>query len=272
MKESVWMQIIYVDVLIVTNIFINYCILLCVKKFLNCSTGYKRLILGSLFGSLFSLAAFLPDLGTLSLFFKIASGGLIVFVTFGRCKINMYIRRFFTFIFVSFGFCGIMILIYMTLKPSKMVISNDIVYFDISPLFLLVTTVVCYLIIRLIQKVTGKENAKDLVCNIDAYANGDSFKFVGKVDTCCNLTEPFSGLPVIVAEKQLFNNKIKIEQNNMRVIPFESLGGKGIIMGFKPDKVLIDKKPLHKDIYIGICEDVFKGEIKAVINSEIVTK
>ena len=54
------------------------------------------------------------------------------------------------------------------------------------------------------------------------------------------------------------------------IIPFESLGGNGIVKGFPPDKVKIDGKEIGKSIYIGICNDVLKGDVKAIIPYELV--
>lgn len=54
-----------------------------------------------------------------------------------------------------------------------------------------------------------------------------------------------------------------------QVIPFESLGGNRC-KGFPPDKVKIDGKEICKNIYIGICNDVLKGDVKAIIPYELV--
>jgi stage II sporulation protein GA (sporulation sigma-E factor processing peptidase) len=54
----------------------------------------------------------------------------------------------------------------------------------------------------------------------------------------------------------------------MRVIPFGSLGGEGIIKGFLPDIVEIDGKPSQQSLYIGICENILKGDVRAIIPFE----
>ena len=55
----------------------------------------------------------------------------------------------------------------------------------------------------------------------------------------------------------------------MRIIPFNSLGGKGILKGYKPDSVLINGK-IIQNVYIGICENIIKSEIKAIVPYELV--
>lgn len=90
-----------------------------------------------------------------------------------------------------------------------------------------------------------------------------------RIDTGCNLVEPFSGNYVIIAEQNIFDDYVP-DETKTRIIPFESLGGNGIVKGFPPDKVKIDGKEICKSIYIGICNDVLKGDVKAIIPYELV--
>ena len=99
--------------------------------------------------------------------------------------------------------------------------------------------------------------------------NEQSYFFPAKIDTGCNLVEPFSGNYVIIAEQNIFDDYVP-DETKTRIIPFESLGGNGIVKGFPPDKVKIDGKEICKSIYIGICNDVLKGDVKAIIPYELV--
>ncbi|MGN0507650.1 MAG: sigma-E processing peptidase SpoIIGA, partial [Ruminococcus sp.] len=83
----------------------------------------------------------------------------------------------------------------------------------------------------------------------------------------CNVKEPFSGDYVIIAEEDLLDRCIPNDENT-RIIPFNSLGGKGILKGFKPDIIKINGVEI-KDVYIGICKNVIKGDIRALIPYEI---
>ena len=55
-----------------------------------------------------------------------------------------------------------------------------------------------------------------------------------------------------------------------RVIPFDSLGGSGIIYGFCPDKIYIDNKELKEQVYIGICDNVLKSQVKGLIPENLI--
>ena len=48
------------------------------------------------------------------------------------------------------------------------------------------------------------------------------------------------------------------------------LGGNGILKGFKPDYIKINRTEILNDVYIGICENILKGDIRALIPYEII--
>ena len=263
------MKNVYIDILITINIFIDYFLLLCTKKIIGSNVGYKRIILGSITGGVTSLSALLPVLpSALNLLIDFTFAMLIVFITFGRCEIKAYIKRVLVFFTVSFLFGGIMIFIYLNFKPYGMGIYNDVVYFDISPILLIIMTLICYYILRILKKLTNNVYKTD-ICNTEVHINGKIFIFTAKIDTGCNLKEPFSGNSVIIAEKSILEGFLP-DKNKIRIIPFESMGGSGIIKGFAVDKVIIDGKILAKPIYLGICENILKGDVKALIPYEII--
>ncbi len=263
------MNSIYIDVLITVNIFIDYFLLMLTKKIIGSNIRYVRVIIGSVVGGIFSLTALLPALPFgLNILTDIAVALILIFITFGRCEIKTYIKRVAVFFTLSFLFGGMMIFVYLTFKPRGMGIYNDVIYFDISPVLLIILTLVCYYILLLIKKLT-KSVYKSDIHNIEIVVNEKSYIFTAKLDTGCNVKEPFSGKSVIVAEKEIFGEFVP-EQTKVRVIPFTSLGGEGILSGFCADKIIIDGKAVDNSVYIGICENVFKGDIKAVIPSELI--
>ena len=258
---------IYIDVLVTVNIFIDFFLLMCVRRFLNIRARLFRLILGSLTGGILSLTALLPVIPAgLNIAADIIFASIIVFAAFGRTNIKNYIKRVAVYFGISFFFCGIMIFIYTAFKPNGMAICNDFVYFDISPVLLIALTLVCYYIMKLIQRLTKGDISKR-VGNVEIELGGHSATFGAVLDTGCNVKEPFSGEYVIIAEKSLLSDIVP-EKSKMRVIPFDSLGGNGLLMGFKPDKLTVDSKEVNA--YIGVCEDVIKSEVKAIAPYETV--
>ena len=258
---------VYIDVLVTVNIFTDFFLLLYVKRFLSIRARLFRLILGSLIGGILSLTALLPKLPTgLNIILDIIFASIIVFFSFGRTNIKNYIKRVAVYFGISFFFCGIMIFIYTAFKPKGMAIFNDVVYFDISPVLLIILTLICYYILRLIRRLTKGDIGKS-VCSIEAWFNGQSVTFSAVLDTGCNVKEPFSSLYVIIAEKELLKD-ITLDTDKIRVIPFDSLGGKGLLKGYMPDKLTVNGKEVNA--YIGICENVINSEIKAIAPYELI--
>ena len=252
------MKNIYIDILVTVNFFIDYFLLLCTKKFLGINKKYYRIIIGSVIGGITSLSALLPTLPLgLNFFIDLLIAMLIIIITFGKCEIKTYIKRVLVYFTVSFIFCGIMIFVYLNFKPANMGIYNDVVYFDISPIILIILTLLCYYIMLIIKKFTG-----NILHNY--------MMFCAKIDTGCNVKEPFSGNSVIIAEKNLLEN-FEFPKNKCRIIPFETLSGEGSIKGFAADTVIIDGKTIIYPIYLGICENVFKGDTKALVPLEIIS-
>ena len=150
--KGLFMNNIYIDVLITVNIFIDYFLLMLTKKIIGSNIKYFRVIIGSIVGGLFSLTALLPVLPFgLNILTDLAVAMLIIFITFGKCKIKTYIKRVLIFFALSFSFGGLMIFIYLAFKPKGMGIYNDVIYFDISPVLLIILTLVCYYILLLIK-------------------------------------------------------------------------------------------------------------------------
>lgn len=262
------MKTVYVDVLVTVNIFIDFLLLVCTKRFLNIKAKLIRVILGSLLGGVLSLSALLPKIPIgVNIALDIAFAALIIFVTFGRTGLKNYIKRVAVYFAASFIFCGIMIFVYTAFKPNGMGIYNDVVYFDISPVLLIILTLICYFILRLIKRLCKGDSAKS-VCRVELEANGEKAEFSAIVDTGCNVKEPFSSDYVIIAEKSLVD-KVNFDESRFRIIPFDSLGGSGILKGYKPDIVRINGKEAE-NIYIGISDGVIKSETKAIAPYDLI--
>ena len=263
------MKSVYIDVLITVNVFIDFILILCTKKALCINTSFKKMLLASLLGGVQSLIALFPPLPFfLNIPIDVLCAAGIVLCAFGKCPFKCFIKRISVFLSLSFSLCGIMMFLYNAFKPKGMEVYNDTVYFNISPVLLIILTLVCYYILKLTKILTKGGNGSG-VCKIEIEVNEQSYFFPAKIDTGCNLVEPFSGNYVIIAEQNIFDDYVP-DETKTRIIPFESLGGNGIVKGFPPDKVKIDGKEICKSIYIGICNDVLKGDVKAIIPYELV--
>lgn len=288
-------QVIYADVLISINLFINYFILLGTAKFIYLKFSRRRVLLGAFLGSLYSLYIFLPRLNFIfSLIIKFIMAMTIIWVSFGIGSKKTQIKTILCFYSMNFAFSGIMFALWCLVNPSGLIINNGIVYFNISPLFLLSSTVLAYIIIQIINRVVGKKRSKNCSCSFGIQIQENILFLNGEVDTCNNLKEPFSNLPVVVVSRQKIKdivpgnilNVFSLEgeeisysslpqkwRRRVRMIPFKTVSGEGILPAFKPDSVIIRSPSgdVYKDAYIAICPDSsFNKELEALVSPELV--
>lgn len=259
--------IIYLDVLLFTNLIINYCILSLTEKFLHLKTSRFKLISASLIGAISSLIVFLPTLPTaLSYLIKIIIASIMCCIGFKTVNLISYFKAITCIFTITIIFCGASVLIYQNLNSDKIAIVNDIVYFQIDPILLILISILIYLFVILIQR-AFKDDTSNSIVNIRLVHNNHTFCCVGKIDTGCTVVEPFSSAPVIIVERSVFK---AADISTNRIIPFKALGNSGIINAFKPDKLYISNKEIFKKVYVGIYENAIDLNIKAIINSEII--
>lgn len=227
------MQTVYVDVLVAVNLIIDYFLLLLVTKFLHITVRRRRLLLGALVGAGGSLVILLPSLPpAIDLFVKLSLSLPVALAAFGFHGFRAFLRQVLSFFLLSFAFAGILVAVWYFLAPSGLFVKNSVVYFDVPPLLLIGLTLLSYFVLRLLQRVTGRGPLQHTVCQVRLVLAGQERSLQARVDTGSSLKEPFSGLPVVVAEKNALPPPPKIPA---RVIPFISVGGEGLLRAWRAE-------------------------------------
>lgn len=263
-------QTIYVDVLLGTNLFINYFLLLAVSKFLFRPVKRWRCLLGAGVGALYALTILISILPVIAFLGKIIISAIIVRITFTWEGKRSFFKEVLSFYLISFAFAGIMLGIWFVIAPNGLVINNSIVYFNISPLLFLLLTVACYLLLRLIQRVTGRQAPKETQCEIRIFLQGKVINCIARIDTGNDLIEPFSGFPVLVLEEKCMKGIDMPTQEHCRLIPFQCVSGSGLLRGFRPEKVEIlsgGKYISRENLYIAVSQTpLSQGDFQALLN------
>ena len=146
-------MVVYADILILINFIVDYFLLLITSHFLHKHTKLWRLVLGSAVGGVFSLYIFLPQVNfLLQTAVHILMCAAICFATFKINEIKDFLRCVSTLFAVNFAYSGAMIAVWLLFKPNGMVINNSIVYFNISPIFLIAFSVLGYFIAMFLKR------------------------------------------------------------------------------------------------------------------------
>lgn len=262
-KLFLWVKImtVYVDILVFVNTLVNYFMLSAVRMITRESASRFRILAGALAGGVSSLLIFL-NLGILMSILKIAVSVLMILISFKYKGFRRFLKENVWLFLISFIFGGVMLFINTRLKTDALIYSNGIVYFDIDMTFLVVCSVISYLVISLISKLTDKKAPKEKEYYVTLSNNGKVFSDTALMDTGNNLREPFSGYPVILIDKKIFRELFG--GNSLRLIPAATVNGESVIKAFKPDSVKIGGYTAEH-VYIGESA-VPMDEYKIILN------
>lgn len=266
-------QTIYVDVLVAVNFLINYFLLLATRKFLGTPAKKGRIVAAAALGAFFSLSILLPEMtAAAGLLMKFLMSVGIVLTAFGYGGVKRLARGTAAFYIISFGFAGLMMALWYFIAPQGLVIRNSVVYFDISPVMLILLAVLCYFAITAVNRVTGRQAPKGLYCRIAVSCGGAVCDCVAKVDTGNSLREPFSNDPVVVVSERAAAKVIPPEGSlNFRMVPFSDVSGEGLLRAFRPERLTVYADGgifTVTDVYIAV-SGARPGDCDALINPDI---
>lgn len=283
---------IYVDVLFVINLFINYFLLLLSARFsLNKIIKWK-ILFGSILGSIYSCIIFFCNFSSLILLLiKIVSAFLITWVSLSPKTKKDLLRTTIIFLISNFILGGVCYAVYIFSSSSNIAFRNTIVYFNISPLFLIILTVFTYLIIVVLENILRPQHL-DINNNysVTIYYHEKFCTLKGFIDTGNNLTDFFTNTPIIVCsfasieqilndnEKYVFNNFDKINDisnymDKIRIIPINTVNSCNFLPAFAPEKLIIknsEKSYLIKNVLVAVSSENHLKDQPIILNPNLI--
>jgi len=299
---------IYLDIVALENIVINYLILLVTSKFSKNKAASLRLFLSSLLGTVYLvLMLILPDMKIYTtVFSKLLLSIAMVAVAFSFRKITVFLKTLAMFYAATFLFAGAGFAL-MFFNRDWGIIKNGVL---VSPLTFLDTTwtelllavAVTLIILRVVWDTVHSRFIKEkLLVKISITFDNKATVLSALVDTGNSLHDPLTNMPVVVVEfsaikellpediRNIFENDSENDLNSVsatiagsnwfsrfRLIPFTSLGREnGILIGFKPDYIEIaadEEKKGVRDVIVGIYNKALSKnqQYSALMNPELI--
>lgn len=256
---------VYIDVLIITSVYIDFLMIKAAAAVLHRPPPTAgRAVLGALAGSLFSLVLLLPALdGPLMLLIKIVSAAVIVYISMGYESLGKFIKKIIVFTAVSLCFAGVCFFLAETAAEDLIFCRNSFVYFNISPIVLILSTAAAYGGICLFRRFSDS-SPKSGSYTVTIYTDRDSsVSFPAIADTGNCLTDIITGIPVIVCGREQLAELSDILPEDTeelpkgwRLIPCMTAGSSGLIPIFRPKEAYIRCHETHHtcaaDVYIGV--------------------
>ena len=293
---------IYIDVVLIENLLMNYIILFATAVVLKLKIKQIRLISASLVGAIYTVISYISGLRIYSNFFlKLILSVIIIYIAFNPKNLKKLLKFILIFYLTSFVFGGAAFALIYVVKPQE-ILKNNGRFLNASSLkIIFISAIIAFGIIIIGFKIVkSKISPKDMYCNIEITLNQKNIKTKAIIDTGNFLKEPITNTPVIVIEhtllyecipKEILNHmenilggdfskipdKVKEEYiSRLKVIPFSSLGKQnGMLLGIKADSVKIEKEEeeiINQDVIIGIYNKSLtkKGEYRALLGIELI--
>lgn len=273
---------IYIDVVLIENLIMNYIILLATGVILKTRIRHFTLVAAGLIGAIYTILAYIVTIEIYSNFFlKLLLSIIMIYIAFYPQTMKQMWKDLIVFYLTSFVFGGAAFALIYIIKPQDILMKNGL-FLGTYPLkTVLLSGIVGFVIILIVFKIVkSKISKKDIYKEIKVYINDSEINLKAMLDTGNMLKDPITGKPVIVVErsvlynilpKELLDNienilggdlekistKIKDEFiKKLKFIPFSSLGRQnGMLIGIQPNYVeIFDEHDIlkKKDVIVGI--------------------
>ena len=254
---------IYVDIVLIENIIMNYIILFSVGYIAKIKISHIRIIMASLIGAIYAILAYSQVFQAYeNIILKIILSMTMVFISYNPKNIIGMIKELILFYLVSFSLGGCAFALLYIVKPQEIFMQNG-VYIGTYPIKIILLAgilgfTITYLSFKLVK---NKISKKELIYRIEIEIENKKIQTDVILDTGNMLKDPINKNPVILIEKEklyeilpkyILNSIDKIiggenekeyeleYRKRLRIIPFTSVGKqKGIMIGIKADEVKI---------------------------------
>lgn len=277
-------MVVYADILIVINLFVNYFLLLITKRLLRVSVRRLRILCGAVLGGAYSLIIFVPEMPILlTVFFHMTAVGIIVAAAIPVHTFKAYCKAYAAFFAVSFGFGGAMLAVWLVFRPNGMVYQNGTVYFNISARVLLCSTVLCYAIISLLFYLLKRKAPDNRLYTVVLEFRDKSVQTQALLDTGNSLSDGFSNTPVLVTTDHVMQKLApgdildflrgetpKSKETSLRLIPYSTVHGCGMLRGFVIDRVFLPKEGIFVEKPVLVQSNAYFGttEYEVILSNQ----
>ena len=268
---------IYIDVVLLENIVLNYIILVSTAILSKSKLHFLRMAISSVVGGVFSILNYIFDINSFfNISLKILISIIMIIISFKIYTFSKIIKKLVFFYLVSFTFGGIAFMLLFLINPNNVkIVENQLI--GTYPLKIVVLSgFVGFIIISVVSiAIKNKINKREMICDLEIFYDGKNKKIKTMIDTGNLLKEPISKNDVIIVEKDSLKELISkeileniafivngkwldnadIHSYKFKIIPFSSLGNdNGILIGFRPDyiKIYNDNEIIRNDVLIGI--------------------
>lgn len=289
----------YVDLLFFLNLFVNYLLLRLTGFAVSRRPRLWRLLAAAAVGALGAFYILLPVQVApvlsvvVEFFYKLLLCGVITLICFGFGSLRRFLKAASAFLLLSFALAGILLCGMLLFRPAGMLVSGSAVYFQISPLVLVISTIVCYLLLRLLERLSARIRMSGHHYRVTIVLNGRRVDGDALLDSGNSLRDHYSGDPVVVADYTFIKPLLPPESRPLfsggqlaprttggvpgfRFVLYHAVGKEyGILPAFRPDYMLLtagNRTYTYQDITVAVSPKSAGAGRQALLPAQVLAK
>lgn len=251
---------VYIDLLVIEDLIINYIVLTSTSLLLNRISKFKKIFLSSVIGTIPLVFLFINiskiQLLTIIFLFSI----IMSVIAFKYIDIVYTIKNIIYMYFISIFLAGSLYLINTNILPT---INNYI--FNVI-LLIVLSPIITYLFIKSMKII--KINYSNYYF-VDIYFKDKPMITINSyLDTGNTLKDPYSHKPILLVSKKSIN----ITSEKIILVPYNTIDNHGLIKCFKPDKIYIHNIGYRKKVLIGLIDKIVIEGAEGILNKELIER
>ncbi len=265
---------VYADILFATNLVVNYLLLALSTQLVRQNPKRLRLLISAVVGAIGSFEMLFQLPIYISIPFKFILCMSMTAIANGISNRKMYLKSTLAFLIVSFSLGGTLTAVLNLINTSNASATLMGVYFNISPLVLIILTVLAYIIVLVCQRLTMKVQIKNDRYNIVITCTDQTLKCMALLDTGSSIHDVYTGNPVVVVSSDLLNQPLT-NQNGYRFIPYSTVGENGVLEAFRPKSVEVEidgKFVTFENVTVAKSAEPLQNGLGALLPSDMAIK
>lgn len=267
---------IYIDIVILENIAMNYIILLACCLIQNRKANFFKILVSSSIGSLFSILNYVLEISTvMNFFFKFLISIIMVKIALKSSKYKTFLKQLIWFYIISFVFGGVSFMFLFFINPNNIILQKGHFVGTYPIKISLLGGMIGFSIIGIISNIQ-KRKVEDQICDIEIGYKDKVIRVSSFIDTGNLLKDPITNQSVIIVEKECLKSLFldgfledlesvikgksistgnDLIKSKVKIIPFSSLGNEnGLLVGFCPKYIKIygDEIKIVKNVVVGV--------------------
>lgn len=236
-------MVVYVDILILVNFVVDYFLISIACRLLHKKPRLWRMLLSAALGGVFSLYILLPQgKFLLQTAVQVVMCMSLCAVALGIKSVKDFLRNATVLFCVNFAYSGAMIAVWYVFKPHGMIINNSVIYYNISPLFLILFSIVGYFGVSIARKFLKPNFPQNVYCNVLLFCGNNTLSLQGIVDTGNSITDVFGISQILITEEKTATAVLGDQIQNperFRKIPCNTVTGEKLLNGYRIDRAQI---------------------------------